>query len=204
MGEGTEYSSAAQPPIMASHRGNRVVYSSPTRCLPMISLALLFLPTSASFKPQCRDALSVSRPSHRGSAILSALDDDNDDRNRDYKRFIIASAFAIVPYFGWDPRRPIMALPPAAHALQEKNEVLCNTGFFTNVGAWYCTDIGNIGDEGKSKALSDEANSRVDSLMSKFDFDDGEFGGGAKGRGDQASETGNSGIGDTSKAATRD
>ena len=198
-----EYSSAAQPSIMASHRCNCIIYSSPTPCLLMMSLALLFLPTSASFKPPCRDVVSFSRPSHRGSAILAALDDDNNDRHRDYKRFIIASAFAIVPYFGWDPQSTIMVIPPAAHALQEKNEVLCNTGFFTNVGAWYCTDIGNIGDEGKSKALSDEANASVDSLMSKFGFDDGEFGAGAKGNRDLANETGNNGNGDTAKVATR-
>ncbi len=72
-----------------------------------------------------------------------------------------------------------MALPLAAHALQEKNKVLYTTGFFTNVGAWYCMDIGNIGDEGKSKGLSNEAEARVDLLMSKFDFDDRDFGVGA-------------------------
>ena len=52
---------------------------------------------------------------------------------------------------------------------------MCNTGFFTNVGAWYCTDIGNIGDEGKSKELSIEAMSTVDSLLSKFDINNGDF-----------------------------
>jgi hypothetical protein len=50
--------------------------------------------------------------------------------------------------------------------------VLCGTGFFTNVGAWYCTDIGNIGDEGSSKPLSKQEASSVDSLMSKFNFED--------------------------------
>jgi hypothetical protein len=74
----------------------------------------------------------------------------------------------------------MMALPPAAYALREKNKVLCDTGFLTNVGAWYCTDIRNIGNKGKLKALSDEANVRVDSLMSKFDFGDGGFGTWAK------------------------
>ena len=50
--------------------------------------------------------------------------------------------------------------------------MLCGTGFFTNVGAWYCTDIGNIGDEGSSKPLSKQEKSSVDSLMSKFNFED--------------------------------
>ena len=40
---------------------------------------------------------------------------------------------------------------------------------------WQGTDIGNIGDEGKSKPISVEAESSVDSLMSKFNIDDGDF-----------------------------
>jgi hypothetical protein len=82
---------------------------------------------------------------------------------------IASSAFvtATAPFFA---STQIMA-----QAIQERNEALCSTGFFTNVGAWYCTDIGNIGDEGKSKDLSVEAMSTVDSLMSKFDMKDGDF-----------------------------
>ena len=37
------------------------------------------------------------------------------------------------------------------------------------------TDIGNIGDEGKPKPISGEAEASVDSLMSKFDIDGGDF-----------------------------
>lgn len=48
----------------------------------------------------------------------------------------------------------------------------------------YCTDIGNIGDEGQSKPMSQEAESSVDSLMSKFDLD----GGDSKGGGDRDKE----------------
>ena len=40
---------------------------------------------------------------------------------------------------------------------------------------WQGTDIGNIGDEGKSKPISVEAEASVDSLMSKFNIDDGDF-----------------------------
>jgi hypothetical protein len=140
---------------------------------------LLFLPSTTSFKPSCRIISSVPCLLHCGSTIIAALDDNNNDRQGNHKRFIIASALAIIPYFGWEPQFPIMALPLAAHALQEKNKVLYTTGFFTNVGAWYCMDIGNIGDEGKSKGLSNEAEARVDLLMSKFDFDDRDFGVGA-------------------------
>lgn len=87
----------------------------------------------------------------------------------DCKRFAIAATLAIAPFMGWEAHNPIM-VPPPAHALLEKNEILCNTGFFTNVGAWYCTDIGNIGDEGKPKPLSEDAETSVDSLISKFDL----------------------------------
>ena len=40
------------------------------------------------------------------------------------------------------------------------------------------TDIGNIGDEGKSKPISTEAEASVDSLMSKFNLGDSGGGGG--------------------------
>ena len=40
---------------------------------------------------------------------------------------------------------------------------------------WQGTDIGNIGDEGKSKPISVEAEASVDSLMSKFNIDGEDF-----------------------------
>lgn len=190
--------------------------------MPSLILALLpFLPLSASFEQSRRNALSVPRHSQRGHALVASSEDGNDviddDRrhHRDRRRFVIASAFAIAPYFGcwsWDPRAgPITTMtmmmspssPPPAYALQERNEALCNTGFFTNVGAWYCTDIGNIGDEGKSKALSDEAEARVDSLMSKFDLDDRDVGGGTtKGGNGRANGKGIHENDDTAKVGT--
>jgi len=60
-----------------------------------------------------------------------------------------------------------VAAPPA-HAVQPRNEALCNTGFFTNIGQWYCTPIGNIADEGKSGDLSKQDDETADSLMSKL------------------------------------
>jgi hypothetical protein len=96
-----------------------------------------------------------------------------DDHLQSLNRVIIASTIAILGWSGGDHNFLDMNHPPPAYALQEKNEVLCNTGFFTNVGAWYCTDIGNIGDEGASKPLSAKDEVSVDSLMSKFNFDDG-------------------------------
>lgn len=57
-------------------------------------------------------------------------------------------------------------------ALQERDEALCGTGFFTNIAQYRCTDIGDISDEGKSKGLSSSQEGAVDSLMSKFNMDD--------------------------------
>jgi len=95
------------------------------------------------------------------------------DHLKSLNRVVIASTFAILGWSG-DHHHLDMNLnhPPPAYALQERNEALCSTGFFTNVGAWYCTDIGNIGDEGQVKPLSKKDEVSVDSLMSKFNFED--------------------------------
>jgi hypothetical protein len=95
------------------------------------------------------------------------------DHLKSFNRVLAASTFAILGWSGGgDINHVEIHHPPPAYALKEKNEVLCNTGFFTNVGAWYCTDIGNIGDEGQVKPLSKNDEASVDSLMSKFNFDD--------------------------------
>ena len=63
------------------------------------------------------------------------------------------------------------AVPPKpAFALKPNNEVLCGTGFFTNIAQYKCTDIGDISDEGKSRQMSSEEESKLDSLMGKFDL----------------------------------
>ncbi|KAL7499938.1 hypothetical protein ACHAWT_007991 [Skeletonema menzelii] len=94
------------------------------------------------------------------------------DHLKSFNRVFVASTIAILGWSGGDIHHVEILHPPPAYALKEKNEVLCNTGFFTNVGAWYCTDIGNIGDEGQVKPLSKNDEASVDSLMSKFNFDD--------------------------------
>jgi len=62
----------------------------------------------------------------------------------------------------------------AAYAVKERNEALCGTGFFTNIAQWYCTEIGDISDEGLGKDLSTSQESTVDSLLSKFDMNIGD------------------------------
>jgi hypothetical protein len=89
-----------------------------------------------------------------------------------------------------------------AFALKERNEALCSTGFFTNIGklsrtivglprllllkqsdlqsltAFYetaqylCTEIGDISDEGKSRKMSNEEIGSMESLLGKMGVGD--------------------------------
>jgi hypothetical protein len=65
-----------------------------------------------------------------------------------------------------------LVVPPPAQAIQERNELLCGTGFFTNIGQWYCTDLGNIADEGNPGELSKQQDKTADSLMDKLGLSD--------------------------------
>jgi hypothetical protein len=56
----------------------------------------------------------------------------------------------------------------AAVALKKKDEVLCGTGFFTNIAQYKCTEIGDILDEGKPKDFSTQELGSMDSLMGKI------------------------------------
>jgi hypothetical protein len=55
-----------------------------------------------------------------------------------------------------------------ALAVKERNEMLCGTGFFTNIAQYMCTDIGDISDEGRSKNFDKKELGSMDSLMSKM------------------------------------
>lgn len=69
-------------------------------------------------------------------------------------------------------RDPSLAfLPRSAWAVQERNEALCGTGFFTNFMEYRCTEIGDISDEGLPGGLSDSQSQRADALLSKFQLD---------------------------------
>ena len=63
------------------------------------------------------------------------------------------------------------SFPVRVDALKERNEALCSTGFFTNIAQWYCTDIGDISDEGVGRSLSQVEENAADSLLNKIDFD---------------------------------
>ena len=110
-----------------------------------------------TLSPACNRSSGVVTPA---DTLLRASPCDDDGWSIGRRRAVASAASLLALH--------ALSVQPA-FALKERNEALCSTGFFTNVGAWYCTDIGNIGDEGKSKDLSPEAESAVDSLMSKFD-----------------------------------
>jgi hypothetical protein len=63
------------------------------------------------------------------------------------------------------------SFPQPALALKERNEMLCATGFFTNIAQYMCTEIGDISDEGRSQTFDKEdkeLGSILDSLMGKM------------------------------------
>ena len=135
----------------AKHQKDNMRWTS----LPLVLLIISSLSISTAFNVEKKASITV------------------DHLKKSFNRVLVASTVAILGWSGvGDINHVVIHHPPPAYALKEKNEVLCNTGFFTNVGAWYCTDIGNIGDEGQVKPLSKNDEASVDSLMSKFNFDD--------------------------------
>mmetsp|Transcript_18515 Transcript_18515/g.22981 ORF Transcript_18515/g.22981 Transcript_18515/m.22981 type:complete len:167 (+) Transcript_18515:88-588(+) len=81
--------------------------------------------------------------------------------------FLMRRDFVTTSILGW----ATMSSPAAA--IKERNEALCKTGFFTNIAAYYCTDLGNIADEGYGRSLSVSEENTMGSLMSKFDLSEG-------------------------------
>lgn len=73
--------------------------------------------------------------------------------------FATASATLVGTYLHAEP----------ALALKERNEMLCGTGFFTNIAQYLCTDIGDISDEGRAKNFDEKELGSMESLMSKMD-----------------------------------
>jgi hypothetical protein len=55
-----------------------------------------------------------------------------------------------------------------AMALKTKDEMLCGTGFFTNIAQYKCTELGDIWDEGKPKEFNAQELGSMESLMGKI------------------------------------
>ena len=55
-----------------------------------------------------------------------------------------------------------------SHAVQPRNEALCQTGLFENFLEYRCTPVGDIQDEGVAKALLSQEEATTDSLLLKL------------------------------------
>ena len=60
----------------------------------------------------------------------------------------------------------------SASALEERNEMLCGTGFFTNIAQYKCTEIWDISDEGKAKSVSEKELGSMGSLLQRMGIED--------------------------------
>ena len=87
----------------------------------MLLIAAL-LPLSWGFITPAYTSTKIAPLSERGT------DDDCCPHDNSRQRFL-----SIVSFLGLNI---LTIVPREAHAIKEKNEALCNTGFFTNVGAW--------------------------------------------------------------------
>ena len=66
-------------------------------------------------------------------------------------------------------------------ALEARNEIVCGTGFFTNIAQYKCTEIGDISDEGKVKTVNADEVKSMESLLGKMGITDSTDGVGGKG-----------------------
>jgi hypothetical protein len=85
----------------------------------------------------------------------------------DRRTALVATATLMLPFV-------TVIAPSPALALKPKNEALCGTGFFEHIYEYKCTAIGDIEDEGTSRAMSKDENGLTDSLMGKLGFDNSE------------------------------
>ncbi|KAL7468546.1 hypothetical protein ACHAXS_008765 [Conticribra weissflogii] len=158
------------PPPRTTRR--RIIPTTSTSILPKY-----VVPSTAS-SPDPSEEVAPSFHSDKGAAApffeATATDSNNPIATRVSSKSAISSTLpSLTLALTLTLTMTLPSHPSAANAIQPKNEALCNTGFFTNVGAWYCTDIGNIGDEGRSKPLSGGEEERLDGLLGKLNFDSG-------------------------------
>ena len=94
-------------------------------------------------------------------------------------------------------------VPAVANAIDERNELLCGTGFFTNIYQYKCTEIGDIENEGKSKDLSSSELSSVSSLKDKLESTSSSSTSSSKGSKDADSTTKTTSSGDSMTTSTK-
>ena len=111
------------------------------------------------------------------SRLLSLTGDtydgvDSDDERSGFngssrRAAMVRSASAVASFLAATTLRP-----EKADALKKRNEALCGTGFFEHIYEYKCTEIGDIEDEGISKAMSSSENGLTDGLMGKLGLED--------------------------------
>jgi len=128
-----------------------------------IIVSLLTRPTAVV------DALAGISPNQRETSLQSPSEPSlrTTPRMSPARRRLLAGGVASTAAGLASAFLPIVS--PPAHAVKERNEILCGTGFFTNIWQYRCTDLGDISDEGQIKALSPSENGAADALLrSKF------------------------------------
>lgn len=146
-------------------------------------LALLLL---SSFTLLCDSLVPSNNSRHKRSNNNNAFQQQQ-QRREILRSAAVGGGLTLINYLA-------LLVPTAqtAHAVKPSNEALCGTGFFTNIAQYYCTDIGDISDEGKSRMLSVEETSSLDSLMNKLDLNDsGSSSSSSFSEGSGGNETGN-------------
>lgn len=132
-----------------------------------MNLALAFFLLSSSTQI-CDSLVPSDIIRHNRSSNNNAPQQQQQQQRREILRSAaVGSGLTLINYLAI-----LLPTTQKAHAVKPSNEALCGTGFFTNIAQYYCTDIGDISDEGKSRKLSVEETSSLDSLMNKLDLGD--------------------------------
>jgi hypothetical protein len=108
----------------------------------------------ASHSASC---LSVQRNLRRNSSDGSA-------RRTFFARSILSAFVVVVGNSALETQEAL--------ALEERNEILCGTGFFTNIAQYKCTEIGDISGEGKAKKVNEQELRSMESLLGKMGLED--------------------------------
>ena len=130
-----------------------------------------FTPTTTAPKPaQCAHHATSgcgesTRPTTATRQYATADDRDHPEPiGRMGRRKVLAAAAAAAA---------LASAPTRAHALKKRNEALCGTGFFEHIYEYKCTEIGDIEDEGNSRAMNSAENGLTDGLMGKLGLEGG-------------------------------
>lgn len=166
--------------------------SLPLRCVGILYTIILSMTSNHvvlgfTAPPNTHD-VTVARNWRSGTAAAASLSPIETDHDDDCKSAAAAAAEQLPTTNRHQGRRAFwktgiattalglagLAAPTPAHALKKRNEALCGTGFFEHIYEYKCTAIGDIQDEGYSKALNQAESGLTDGLMGKLGLDSGD------------------------------